>query len=237
MDSIDTAKRILIVDRDLVSMDLLRRELRGSGFAVRTAADEASGAVAFSENPPHLVMVDWNLGTGSALEFIGEVIRKPAPRTTRLIIVSSLTEENDMVRALSLGADDYIIKPFSLREAVARVRAVLRTRAQEPSMRGPAFDELVLDASASRAIARGKFVHLRRAEYRLLEFLMAHPGQTFSRSQLLARIWGGKREVDERTIDVNVRRLRRTLGQPGYGSYIQTIRGFGYCFMRPPRDG
>jgi two-component system phosphate regulon response regulator PhoB len=233
MDSLDSAKRILIVDRDMVSMDLLHQGLRGAGFAVRTVADETMAATALSESPPHLVIVDWNEGSGSALEFIREVMRAPAPGTTRLIIVSALSEEHDVVRGLSLGADDYIAKPFSLREAIARVFAVLRARARAPSSRGLFFDELVLDASTSRVIARGKSVHLRGAEYRLLEFLMAHPGRTFSRAQLLAQVWGGDSDVDERTVDVNVQRLRKTLGAPGFGTYIQTIRGFGYCFMRP----
>ncbi|MGD0501624.1 MAG: winged helix-turn-helix domain-containing protein [Steroidobacteraceae bacterium] len=233
MDSLDTAKRILIVDRDVVSVELLRQGLRGAGFAVRTAAEETMAVMALQESPPHLAIVDWDQGTGPALEFIRDVLRVRAPETVRLIIVSSLSAEHDVVRGLSLGADDYIAKPFSLREAIARVCAVLRTRAREPASRGLAFDELVLDVSASRVLARGRSVRLRGTEYRLLEFLMAHPGRTFNRTQLLAQVWGGDREVDQRTVDVNVQRLRKTLGERGYGAYIQTIRGFGYCFMRP----
>jgi DNA-binding response OmpR family regulator len=234
MDAIDTAKRILIVDRDVVSMEPLRQALCDAGFAVRTVADEAAAAaVALTGSPPHLAIVDWNTGAGSALDLIREVLRVSAPQTTRLIIVSALSDEQDVVRGLGLGADDYITKPFSLREAVARVFAVLRTRARESMRREHAFDELVLDASTTRVIARGKAVHLRGAEYRLLEFLMAHPGITFNRTQLLAQVWGGDSEVDERTVDVNVQRLRKTLSEPGYETYIQTIRGFGYCFMRP----
>jgi two-component system, OmpR family, phosphate regulon response regulator PhoB len=233
MEAIDTVKRILIVDRDVVSMEPLRQGLCDAGFAVRTVADEAAATGALLGRPPHLAIVDWNMGAGPALDFIREVLRVPAPQTTRLIIVSALSEEQDVVRGLGLGADDYITKPFSLREAVARVFAVLRSRARESVRREYAFDELVLDASTTRVIARGKAVHLRGAEYRLLEFLMAHPGRTFNRTQLLAQVWGGDSEVDERTVDVNVQRLRKTLSEPGYETYIQTIRGFGYCFMRP----
>jgi two-component system phosphate regulon response regulator PhoB len=153
---------------------------------------------------------------------------------TRLIIASALCEEQDVVRGLGIGADDYLVKPFSPREAVARVLAVLRTRSRVPAARASLVcDELELDASTSRVMARGRSVHLRGVEYRLLEFLMTHPGRTFNRTQLLAQVWGGDSEVDERTVDVNVQRLRKTLGEPGCGTYIRTIRGFGYCFMRP----
>jgi two-component system, OmpR family, phosphate regulon response regulator PhoB len=154
-----------------------------------------------------------------------------------LIIVSALSEEQDVVRGLGLGADDYITKPFSLREAVARVGAVLRTRIRESIQRAIACEDLVLDAASNRVIARGRSVNLRGAEYRLLEFLMAHPGRTFNRTQLLAQVWGGDSEIDERTVDVNVQRLRKTLSEPGYETYIQTVRGFGYCFMPPGSGG
>lgn len=233
MDAIDTTKRILIVDRDVVSMEPLRQRLCDTGFAVQTVADEAGAAVALIDSPPHLAIVDWNVAAESALDFIREALRAPTPRATRLIIVSALSEEHDVVRGLGLGADDYIMKPFSLRETVARVFAVLRTRVRESSRREYAFDELVLDPSTSRAMARGRVVQLRGTEYRLLEFFMTHPGRTFNRAQLRAQVWGGDSEVDERTVNVNVQRLRKILSEPGYEAYIHTIRGFGYCFMRP----
>jgi two-component system phosphate regulon response regulator PhoB len=233
MDSSDTTKRVLIVDRDLVSRERLRQALCDAGFAVRTVDDEARALKTVTESQPHLVIVDWNEAEGSALEFMRDLLCMPAPRTPRLIVVSTLSEEQDVVRALSLGADDYVGKPFSVREFVARVFAVLRTRVREPARRELVFDELLLDASSSRVIARGRPIQLRRAQYRLLEFLMGHPGRTFNRAQLLVQVWGDDSEVDERTVDVNVQRLRKTLSEPGYGAYIHTIRGFGYRFMRP----
>jgi two-component system phosphate regulon response regulator PhoB len=237
MDALDTAKRILIVDRDVVSMEPLRQRLCDGGFTARTVADEAEAVGTLADSRPHLVVVDWNTGADSGLELIREVLRVPAPQTPRLIIVSALSEEQDVVRGLGLGADDYITKPFSLREAVARVGAVLRTRIRESIQRAIACEDLVLDAASNRVIARGRSVHLRGAEYRLLEFLMAHPGRTFNRTQLLAQVWGGDSEIDERTVDVNVQRLRKTLSEPGYETYIQTVRGFGYCFMPPGSGG
>jgi two-component system phosphate regulon response regulator PhoB len=233
MDAIDTPKRILIVDRDVVSMEPLRHGLCDAGFAVQTVADEESAAGAMTDTLPHLAIVDWNIAAGPEPDFIREVLHIPRPQTIRLIIVSALAEEQHVIRGLGLGADDYITKPFSLRETVARVFAVLRTRIRDSARCEHAYDELVLDTSTNRVIARGRVVHLRSTEYRLLEFLMTHPGRTFNRTQLLAQVWGGDSEVDERTVDVNVQRLRKTLTEPGYEAYIQTIRGFGYCFMRP----
>ena len=141
-----------------------------------------------------------------------------------------------MVTGLDLGADDYIAKPFSLREAVARVCAVLRSHSLDREHPALCCDELVLDAATNRVTARGKLVNLRGVEYRLLEFLMSHPGRTFNRSQLLAQVWGDDSEVDERTVDVNVQRLRKILSEPGYEAYIQTVRGFGYRFASPSQS-
>jgi two-component system phosphate regulon response regulator PhoB len=234
MGAIDQAKRILIVDRDVISMEPLRQALCAAGFAVRTVAGDAAAIEALTDSPPGLAIVDWDARAGSGADFVREVLRLPSPGMTRLIIASALCEEQDVVRGLGIGADDYLVKPFSPREAVARVLAVLRTRSRVPAARASLVcDELELDASTSRVMARGRSVHLRGVEYRLLEFLMTHPGRTFNRTQLLAQVWGGDSEVDERTVDVNVQRLRKTLGEPGCGTYIRTIRGFGYCFMRP----
>jgi DNA-binding response OmpR family regulator len=138
-----------------------------------------------------------------------------------------------VVTGLNLGADDYIAKPFSLREVVARVSAVLRTHAHERHHPALECDELLLDGATNRVTARGQLINLRGVEHRLLEFLMSHPGRTFNRTQLLAQVWGGDCEVDERTVDVNVQRLRKILSEPGYDSYIQTFRGFGYRFAIP----
>ena len=133
---------------------------------------------------------------------------------------------------LNLGADDYIAKPFSLREVLARVSAVLRAHPRGPSS-ASSCDDLVLDAATNRVSSAAIPVNLRGAEYRLLEFLMSHAGRTFNRTQLLAQVWGDDSHVDERTVDVNVQRLRKILNEPGYRAYITTVRGFGYRFSRP----
>jgi len=236
MLAIDTNKQILIVDRDVASVEPLRQKLSDSGFVVRAITDGAAGIAAIAERPPHLVIIDWNMPGLTALELIQSVRRARAPQAVRLIILSNLTAEQDVVNGLNLGADDYIAKPFSLRETVARVSALLRSAPHERQHAALACDELVLDAATNRVTARGKLVNLRGVEYRLLEFLMAHPGRTFNRSQLLAQVWGGDNEVDERTVDVNVQRLRKILSEPGYEAYIQTVRGFGYRFSSPARS-
>lgn len=229
----ETNKQILIVDRDVAAVEPLRQKLSDVGFVVRAITDGTAAVAALTERPPHLVIVDWNMPGLGALELIQGARRARAPQVIRIIILSALCAEQDVVSGLNLGADDYIAKPFSLREVVARVSAVLRTHMLERHRAELSCDELVLDAASNRVTAHGELVNLRGVEYRLLEFLMSHPGRTFNRTQLLAQVWGGDCEVDERTVDVNVQRLRKILSGPGYEAYIQTVRGFGYRFASP----
>jgi two-component system phosphate regulon response regulator PhoB len=229
----DSKKQILIVDRDVAAIEPLRQKLSEAGFTVRAMSDGVAAVAAVAERPPHLVIIDWNTPGYAALELISGLRRMRVPQAIRLIILSALTGEQDVVAGLELGADDYIAKPFSLREVVARVGAVLRARQSEAQGESLSCDDLVLDGSTKRVTARGQKVVLRGVEYRLLEFFMSHPGRTFNRGQLLAQVWGNDSEVDERTVDVNVQRLRRILTDAGYEAYIQTVRGFGYRFSSP----
>ncbi len=233
MPAPDAAKQILIADRDVAAVEPLRQRLGGAGFMVRTIADPAAAAAAVAEQPPHLCILDWNSRGVPALEWLDGIRRARAGRTVRLILLSALADEQHVVMGLNLGADDYILKPFSPGEAVARVAAMLRGHA--PPARDPplAVDDLVVDAARHRVTARGRPMALRGVELRLLEFLMRHPGQAFNRAQLLAQVWGENSGVDERTVDVNVQRLRKILAEPGYEAYIQTVRGFGYRFAQP----
>jgi two-component system phosphate regulon response regulator PhoB len=228
-----TNKQILIVDRDVAAVEPLRQKLTDCGFCVRALTDGPGAVAAMAEQPPHLVIIDWNMPGFAALEVIQGVRRARVPQAMRLIILSALAGEQDVVTGLNLGADDYIAKPYSLREVLARVSAVLRSPRHDDTHEALACDELVLDAATNRVTARGRLLNLRGVEYRLLEFLMSHPGRTFNRTQLLAQVWGGESEVDERTVDVNVQRLRKILTEPGFEMYIQTVRGFGYRFSAP----
>jgi two-component system phosphate regulon response regulator PhoB len=229
----ESNKQILIIDRDVAAVEPLRQRLGEVGFIVRAITDGTAAISAVAERPPHLVIIDWNMPGLAALEVIQGVRRARTPQAIRLIILSALSGEQDVVTGLNLGADDYIAKPFSLREVVARVSVLLRSHPHEAQRPALCCDELVLDSSTNRVTAQGRLLNLRGVEYRLLEFLMSHRGRTFNRTQLLAQVWGDDSDVDERTVDVNVQRLRKILAEPGYEAYIQTVRGFGYRFASP----
>jgi two-component system, OmpR family, phosphate regulon response regulator PhoB len=218
-----THKQILIVDRDVAAVEPLRCRLGESGFIVRLVTDASAAAAAVAERPPHLVIIDWSMPGFAALEVIERARATRFPHPVGLIILSALAAEHDVVGGLNTGADDYIAKPYSLREAVARVTAVLRTRARsyEPAA-GPGAEDTA---------AAGQPAQLRSVEARLLEFLQAHPGRAFNRAQLLVHVWGSTAKIDERTVDVNIQRLRRFLSQPGHEAHIETVRGFGYRFV------
>jgi two-component system, OmpR family, phosphate regulon response regulator PhoB len=233
MRVIEAQRQVLIVDRDLAAVDSLRQELSDVGFAVRSITDCSSAAVAIVERPPHLVIVDWDMPGFTALDLIEGIRTARAPHAVRLIILSALTGEHNVVAGLNFGADDYIAKPFSLREVVARVCSVLRSRPRTPRPSTIICDWLVLDSSTNQVTIRGHSINVRGIEYRLLEFLMCNLGRTFNRNQLLSQVWGDDSEVDERTVDVNMQRLRKALSHQGYEAYIQTIRGFGYRFAVP----
>jgi two-component system phosphate regulon response regulator PhoB len=224
-------KHILIVDRDIATVEPLHEQLRHAGFMVAAITDGAAAAVAIAQRPPQLVLVDWNMPGLAALELIDRVRAARRLQPIRLIILSDLAAEHDVVSGLNLGADDYITKPFSVREAVARINAVLRMRAHDGNCAALSFERLTLNTATNRVTAQGLPLNVRGAEYRLLEFLMSHPGRTFNRTQLLTQVWAGDNDIDERTVDVNVQRLRKILAKPGYDACIQTVRGFGYRFI------
>jgi two-component system phosphate regulon response regulator PhoB len=224
-------KQILIVDRDIATVEPLREQLRQAGFLVLAITDGPAAAAAIAQRPPQLIIVDWNMPGLAALELIDRVRVARRLQPMRLIILSDLTAEHDVVSGLNMGADDYITKPFSVRIAVARINAVLRVRAHDGNQAALSFERLTLNTATNRVTAQGMPLHVRGAEYRLLEFLMSHPGRTFNRTQLLAQVWAGDNDIDERTVDVNVQRLRKILAKPGYEACIQTVRGFGYRFI------
>jgi two-component system phosphate regulon response regulator PhoB len=230
MPANDTHKQILIVDRDVAAVEPLRQKLCDAGFIARVIADATAAIAAVAERPPHLVIIDWNTPGYAALELIANVRGVRVPHAIRVILLSALSNEHDVVAGFDLGVDDYVAKPFSPREVVARVMAVLRSRVHETRPSVISCDELVLDTSANRVTARGQLLSLRDVEYRLLEFLMSHPGTTFNRTRLLAEVWRGELGIGERTIDVTVRRLRKVLVERGIERRIQTVRGFGYRF-------
>jgi two-component system phosphate regulon response regulator PhoB len=223
-------KHILIVDPDAETAEPLRQQLQLAGFIAAAIGDGATAMTMLQERVPHLVIVNWNMPGLAPLELFEWVRKTRIEQPLRLIILSDQSGEQEIVSGLNMGADDYIAKPFSVREAVARIHAVLRTR-HHPNHPALRFDSLTLNTSTNRVTAQGAPLNVRGAEYRLLEFLMSHPGRTFNRTQLLAHVWAGHTHIDERTVDVNVQRLRKILAKPGYNACIQTVRGFGYRFI------
>lgn len=214
-------------------MEPLRQRLGESGFVVRAITDGRAAISAVADRPPHLLIVEWNVPGFGSMEMIQRLHKTRSSHVVRLIILSDLSGEEYVVNGLNLGADDYITKPYSLREVVARVCVLMRSNSRLSANSTLRCDDLVLDSSSNRVSVAGIPMNLRGVEYRLLEFLMTNIGRTFNRTQLLNRVWGGDSEVDERTVDVNVQRLRKILSRGGYEPYIQTVRGFGYRFAPP----
>lgn len=224
------AKQVLVIEDEKPIRDMIGFALRRAGFEVREAADCRAGRTELANRRPDVVLVDWMLPDLSGLEFTRQLRRDPDWKDIPILMLTARAEESDKVTGLEGGADDYITKPFSPRELVARIQAVLRR--VDPQIEGNLldFEGLMLDPIAHRVLAKGKPVTLGPTEYRMLEFFMSHPDRVYSREQLLDRIWGGNVYVEERTIDVHIRRLRKALEEFGYDRMVQTVRGAGYRF-------
>jgi two-component system phosphate regulon response regulator PhoB len=166
----------------------------------------------------------------SGLELVRQLRRDANTRDIPIVMLTARAEEADKVAGLESGADDYLTKPFSARELIARIQAVLRRSAPAGQADRVEFEGLTLDQAGHRVLAVGKSVSLGPTEYRLLAFMMTHPDRVYSRSQLLDRVWGGNVYVEERTVDVHIRRLRKALEESGYDRFVQTVRGSGYRF-------
>jgi two-component system phosphate regulon response regulator PhoB len=224
-----SARRILIVEDERPIREMIAFGLRRSGFEVSEAEDCRAARAALANRRPDMLLVDWMLPDTSGLEFTRALKRERETRDLPVIMLTARAEESDKVAGLEGGADDYITKPFSPRELVARINALLR-RAEGGEGESLEADGLALDRAAHRVTARGRALALGPTEYRLLEFFMTHPDRAYSREQLLDRVWGGNVYVEERTIDVHIRRLRKALEEHGYDRFVQTVRGTGYRF-------
>jgi two-component system phosphate regulon response regulator PhoB len=221
---------VLVVDDEPDIREVIRFALEGAGFRVFEAghADDARRLLT-SENPDLLVL-DWMLPGRSGLELAQQLKQSPKTRGLPIIMVSARGQEEDRVRGLDMGADDYIAKPFSPREMVARVNAVLRRAMPEEPADMIEIGGLRIDNVSHRVTADGERIEVAPTEYRLLYFFMTHVDRAFSRSQLLDQVWGDQVYVEERTVDVHVRRLRKALETTGHDRLLQTVRGVGYRF-------
>ncbi|WP_159992345.1 phosphate regulon transcriptional regulator PhoB [Roseomonas sp. 18066] len=220
---------ILVVEDEAPLLTLLRYNLEKQGFRVDEAADGQEALMRVAEAPPDLVLLDWMLPALSGLEVCRQLRRRPDTRDLPIIMVTARTEDQDAVRALDTGADDYIAKPFVMDALMARIRALLRRSGGVATKGVLAWQDVSMDQDAHRVTRNSRALHLGPTEYRLLEFFMQHPGRVFSREQLLDAVWGRDIHVEPRTVDVHIRRLRKSVNADGEVDIIRTVRSAGYA--------
>jgi len=204
--------------------------LEQAGFKSIAVADAEEAQKALDDISPDLIVLDWMLPGISGVEWARRLKKEPMYRELPIILLTARGEEEDKVRGLEIGADDYITKPFSPKELVARIRAVLRRSGKIQGMAQIALGDLVLDTEQHRLSIGDKQLEVSPTEFRLMQFFMTHPDKVYSRTQLLDQVWGRSVYIEERTIDVHIRRLRKILGEYGREDLVQTVRGFGYRF-------
>jgi two-component system, OmpR family, phosphate regulon response regulator PhoB len=222
---------ILVVDDEPAIRQMLAFALTGAGFEISEAGDVEHAQAVLSEQRPDLILLDWMLPGVSGVDLARRLKRDPATRRIPLIMLTARGEEGDKIRGLEVGADDYITKPFSTRELIARINAVLRRNAvDEKDEESVEVGGLRLDAGTHRVTADNTPLELSPMEFRLLQFFITHPERVYSRAQLLDQVWGSDSYVEERTVDVHIRRLRKLLEPRGYDRLIQTVRSVGYRF-------
>jgi len=224
-----SSPKILVVDDESAIRSMLAFNLRRAGFEVSEAHDGATAREQIANTRPDLVLMDWMLPDISGLEMTRTLKRAEEFQDLPVIMLTARTQEQDKINGLDSGADDYITKPFSPRELISRVNAVLRrTRAADDE--AVVAGQLSIDVGGHRVMAGDEEIKLGPTEYRLLKFLMTHSERVYSRSQLLDRVWGATVYLEERTVDVHIRRLRKALNPTGCDAFIQTVRGVGYRF-------
>ena len=223
-------KRILVVEDEAPIRDMLRFALERAEFRVSLAADVPEARLRIAESRPDLILLDWMMPGVSGIEYTRELKSGSMTKDIPIIMVTARAEEEDTVRGLNVGCDDYVSKPFSFPELTARIQAVLRRTLPGGEEEQLAVAGLQVDAASQRVTAKGEPVRLGPTEYRLLHFFVSHPERVYTREQVLDRVWGQNVYVEERTVDVHIRRLRKALAPHGYDAMIQTVRGTGYRF-------
>ncbi|HEY7607958.1 MAG TPA: phosphate regulon transcriptional regulator PhoB [Alphaproteobacteria bacterium] len=220
---------ILIVEDEQALVTLLRYNFEAAGYEVATALDGDEALLSVSERRPDLIVLDWMLPSVSGLEVCRQLRRKAETRDVPVIMLTARGEEADRVRGLDSGADDYVTKPFSPTELVARVRAVLRRSRPSTAEEVLAYAGIQMDLAAHRVTRNNRAVHLGPTEFRLLRHFLEHPGRVFAREQLLDSVWGHDVYVEPRTVDVHIRRLRKAINGEGEPDVIRTVRSAGYA--------
>jgi two-component system phosphate regulon response regulator PhoB len=221
---------VLIVEDDPALVELIRYNLDTEGYRTSTSATAEDAEVLLAEDKFDLMVLDWMLPGMSGIELCRRLRARPDTERLPIIMLTARGEESERVRGLATGADDYIVKPFSVPELLARIRSLLRRARPERVASVLGAGDLALDREKKRVSRSGREVHLGPTEFRLLEFLMENPGRVYTRAQLLDGVWGRDIYIDERTVDVHVGRLRRALNRGRASDPIRTVRGAGYSF-------
>jgi two-component system phosphate regulon response regulator PhoB len=221
---------ILVVEDEQAIAEMIMVSLEMAGYQVKRAAN---GQVAYQmvlEEAPDLILADWMMPMMTGLELTKRLKREENTAEIPIILLTAKSDESDKLNGFDAGIDDYVVKPFSPRELLARIRAVLRRGHADIEGKGLTAGQLVLDRAAKKANIAGDEINLGPIEFRLLEFFMLHPDRVYSREQLLDRVWGGNVYVEDRTVDVHIRRLRKSISILDHETMIQTVRGAGYRF-------
>lgn len=221
---------ILIVDDEPAIREMIATTLELADFRVLEAENALQAHQQVVDGRPDLVLLDWMLPGISGIELTRRLKRDEGTREIPVILLTAKSEEDNKILGLDVGADDYVTKPFSTRELLSRIRAVLRRSGSKGAEKAISHDGLTLDPVSHRVTANEVPVEMGPTEYRLLEFFMGHPERAYSRTQLLDQVWGGNVYVEDRTVDVHIRRLRKALEPHGLDRFIQTVRGTGYRF-------
>ena len=223
-------KRILIVEDEPAIRDMVAFALRKGDFEPVHAGDAREAQAAIADRVPDLILLDWMLPGTSGIDLARRWRKEEMTRDVPIIMLTARGEENDRISGLDSGVDDYVVKPFSARELLARIRAVMRRSRDDDEDGSVTLGGLRIDGAAHRVYVGDVPIHIGPTEYRLLHFFMTHAERVYSRTQLLDHVWGGNVYVEERTIDVHIRRLRKTLEPYRLDSLVQTVRGSGYRF-------
>lgn len=221
---------ILVVEDEDAIRGMLMMVLEQAGFMPIAAADAEDAQKILDDKLPDLILLDWMLPGMSGAEWARHLKKEALYQEVPIILLTARGEEEDKVRGLEIGADDYMTKPFSPKELVARIRAVLRRSGKTQGQPQIVMGDLILDTEQHRLSINDKPVDVSPTEFRLMHFFMTHPNKVYSRSQLLDQVWGRSVYIEERTIDVHIRRLRKILEEFGREDIVQTVRGFGYRF-------
>lgn len=223
---------ILVVEDEVAIREMLNFSLARAGFAVQEAADARQAQDVINQAVPDLVLLDWMLPGISGVDLANKIRQGNRTRDLPIIMLTARGEEESKIRGLEAGADDYVTKPFSTQELIARIKAVLRRTGSAQDEDVIAVGDLSLDTVGHRVTVKDQPLELGPTEFRLLHFFMSHIDRVFSRSQLLDQVWGDNVYIEERTVDVHIRRLRRALEPFGVDKYVQTVRGSGYRFSQ-----